>query len=359
MVVSGFGLYQCPNQAHKCHPHTMGDATCTWFVCNSSGVQVAHATTFTSLQFLIVHHRQVNIVRSLVAELQSRRPLPLHCALHHHRQVTIAPSIAVHPRCARGPLRSCLTFPSRWEAIAPSIAIAPCLPSRRAVHHCRVASSCRHLPSICVLLPNCRCTVRCRQVHQRWIAVKPSIVVYRTLPLSTPCTIFHCCPCRWALFCNQIAVAPSTVHCRPASIPVALSIPAALSIATKPSMAVASSITVYSLAGCRIASRLANVSCPPVQESRHGMFNFCLIRGTILWHVGKLPIVLRRIWTTNEEIWIGHVVGNVLSGPLMAVRWIRAWFWQPGWCGMTMITYNKMTIRSSSTSIYKILGHQI
>jgi len=111
----------------------------------------------------------------------------------------------------------------------------------------------------------------------------PSIAIRRPLPLSRRC-IVYCCPCHQAVYRRRIAVAPTTVH-RPlptASITDMLSIAVALSIAVEPSIAVVPSITVSHPAGCCVASRHANASCPPVEEFPCGMFNLFLMRGTIL-----------------------------------------------------------------------------
>ena len=83
-------------------------------------------------------------------------------------------------------------------------------------------------------------------------------------------------------YCRRIAVALSTVQRRPASITDVLSIAVALSIAVEPSITVAPSITVSHLAGCCVASCHTDASRPPVQEFPYGMFNFFLMRGTIL-----------------------------------------------------------------------------
>ena len=162
--------------------------------------------------------------------------------------------------------------------------------------------------------------------------------IHRPSPLSRH--LVHCCPPDWAVYCRQIAIASSTVHRRPASITEVLSIAVALSIAIEPYIAIAPSIAVSHPAGCCVASRHINASRPPVEEFPCGMFNLFLMRGTILWHVEKLHVLLRRIWITNkDEIWIGHyVVCSVLSGCLMGARWVWARFWQSGWCRMTMIT---------------------
>jgi len=54
MVVSGFDTYyhlahaDAPTKHAGVTPHTMGDATCTWFWHNLSEGRVAHATTTTS-----------------------------------------------------------------------------------------------------------------------------------------------------------------------------------------------------------------------------------------------------------------------------------------------------------------------
>jgi hypothetical protein len=109
----------------------------------------------------------------------------------------------------------------------------------------------------------------------------PSIAIHRPSPLSRRC-IVHCCPCHQAVYPRQIAVAPSTVHCRPASITEVLSIAGALSIAVEPYIAIAPSIDVSHPAGCCVASRHANTSHPPVEEFPCGMFNLFLMGGTIL-----------------------------------------------------------------------------
>jgi len=109
----------------------------------------------------------------------------------------------------------------------------------------------------------------------------PSIAIRYPSLLSCRC-IVHCCPCHQAVYRRQIAVAPSTVHCRPASITNVLSIAVALSITVEPSIAVTPSITVSHPAGCCVASRHTNASHPPVEEFPCGMFNLFLMRGTIL-----------------------------------------------------------------------------
>jgi hypothetical protein len=51
MVAGGYGTLPSPvarrhpNQAHRHHPHTMGNAVCTWFGINSPGGQVMSTTT--------------------------------------------------------------------------------------------------------------------------------------------------------------------------------------------------------------------------------------------------------------------------------------------------------------------------
>ena len=57
------GACRRPSPARRCHPHTMGDATYTWFWRNPSGGRVARATTTTSkmlifesmLNYRIIH----------------------------------------------------------------------------------------------------------------------------------------------------------------------------------------------------------------------------------------------------------------------------------------------------------------
>jgi hypothetical protein len=153
--------------------------------------------------FLIVHCLRVAIPSSLALEL------PLHCPLpsRSHR--------AIHCLC---PVPSiAFKFPSRRPS--PFIAvesIAVALPLRRPLP-CPSPLSCHH------------CAV-------------------------------HCCPCRQAVYRRRIAVAPSTIHCQPASIAIALSIAVKPSIAVKLSIAVAPSITVSHPAGCCVASRHTDAS---------------------------------------------------------------------------------------------------
>jgi hypothetical protein len=51
MVASGYGTlpspvaWRHPNQVHRHHPHTMGNAACTWFGINPPGGQVVSTTT--------------------------------------------------------------------------------------------------------------------------------------------------------------------------------------------------------------------------------------------------------------------------------------------------------------------------
>jgi hypothetical protein len=164
-------------------------------------------------------------------------------------------------------------------AVAPSIAV-----------HCHPPSIAVNEPSIGV---HCHQSFHCCPANTPPIAVKsiavvspprrqlPSIAIRRPLPLSRRC-IVHCCPCHQAVYRRQIAVAPSTIHCRPASITNVLSIAVALSIAIEPSITVAPSIAVSYTAGCCVASRHVNASRPPVEEFPCGMFNLFLMRGTIL-----------------------------------------------------------------------------
>jgi hypothetical protein len=108
-----------------------------------------------------------------------------------------------------------------------------------------------------------------------------SIAIHRPSPLSR-CCIVHCCLRHRAVYRRRIAVAPSTIHCRPASITDVLSIAVALSIAVKLFIAVVPSIAIYHLAGCCIASCHTDILCPSVQEFLNGTFNLFLMRGTIL-----------------------------------------------------------------------------
>lgn len=178
--------------------------------------------------------------------------LVIHC-----RRFAIAPSFAIAPRCPsitvkspschpslsltialavnchrsravlRRPLPSscCRAVPRRRGACAPSIAVAPRRPS---------LSRRQPLPYI---------AIHCRQsIHYCQVAVAPSIAVHYPSPLRCHCAV-HCCPLHRAIFCHRIANAPSTIHCGPASITVALSIAATLSIAVRPSISVAPSIS--------------------------------------------------------------------------------------------------------------------
>ncbi len=106
-----------------------------------------------------------------------------------------------------------------------------------------------------------------------FIAVKSIAVASpsrRPLPCPSPlschhCAV-HCCSCHRAIYCRQIAVAPSTVHRQPASIAIALSIAVEPSIAVKPSIAVAPSISVSHPAGCCAPSRHTNASHSEVNK---------------------------------------------------------------------------------------------
>jgi hypothetical protein len=158
-------------------------------------------------------------------------------------------------------------------AVAPSIAI-----------HCHPPSIAVDEPSIGV---HCHQSVHCCPANTPSIAVEsitvespsrrqlPSIAIHRPSPLSRRCIVL-CCPCHQAVYRRRIAVAPSTIHCRPASITDVLLIAVALSIAVEPSIAVSHP------AGCCVASRHTNASRPPVEEFPCGMFNLFLMRGTIL-----------------------------------------------------------------------------
>jgi hypothetical protein len=154
-----------------------------------------------------------------------------------------------------------------------------------------------HPPSIAVDVPSigihCHQSVHCSLAVTSSIAVEsiaiespschplPSITIHRPSPLSRRC-IVHCCPCHQAVYRHRIAVAPSTNHCRPASITNVLSIAVALSITVEPSITVAPSIAVFHSAGCCVASRHTDASRPPVEEFPCGMFNLFLMCGTIL-----------------------------------------------------------------------------
>ncbi len=109
----------------------------------------------------------------------------------------------------------------------------------------------------------------------------PSIAIHRPSPLSSHC-IVHCCPLHREVYRRQIAVAPSTVHHRPASITDVLSIAVTLSITIELFIAIAPSIAISHKAGCCVASRHADASHPLVEEFPCGMFNLFLICGTII-----------------------------------------------------------------------------
>ena len=220
----------------------------------------------------------------ITVKLPSHRPsLSITVALAVHRRRTHAapcrPSSSSHRQAV--PRRPLPPSPSPLVrvAVAPSIAV-----------HCHPPSIAVDEPSIGV---HCHQSVHCCPANTPSIAVEsiavesparrqlPSIAIHRPSPLSRRC-IFHCCPCHQAVYRRRIAVAPSIVHCRPASITEVLSIAVALSIAIEPYIAIAPSIAVSHPAGCCVASRHVNASCPPVEEFLCGMFNLFLMRGTIL-----------------------------------------------------------------------------
>jgi hypothetical protein len=233
---------------------------------------------------------------SIAIESPSRRPSPSSCRRAvHHCQVAITPSIVVHHRCACGPSLLCSCRSSSSIPVKSLPSIPSSLSGRCAAHQRRVAvasSIAVNEPSIAV---HCRQSVHCcppvaatPYISVESIAVKspsrrllPSIAIHRPSPLSRRC-IVHCSPRHQAVYRRRIAVAPSTVHRRSASITDVLSIAVALTIAVEPSIAIAPSIAVSHLASCCVASRHADASRPPVQEFPHGMFNLFLMCGTIL-----------------------------------------------------------------------------
>ncbi len=244
---------------------------------------------------------------SITIESSSCRLLPSSCRrVVHHRQVAITPSIVVHHRCARSPSpshsrRSLLSIPvkSPLSSPSPSIAIESITiewlssqPLPSIAVHCHPPFIAVDEPSIGV---HCHQSVHCCPANTLSIAVEsiaaespsrrqlPSIVIHRPSLFSRRC-IVHCCPCHQhqAVYRRRIVIAPSTVHCRPASLTNVLSIAATLSIAVELSIAVAPSIAVSHPAGCCVAAQHANTSHPPVEELPCGMFNLFLMRGTIL-----------------------------------------------------------------------------
>jgi len=144
---------------------------------------------------------------SIAVKLPSRRPLQLRHAIHH-RQVAIVPSIAVHHNCARGQL----PFLSRCS-LSRSLCTIHC---RRAtpsiiVKETSIAIHCCPLPSICPLLSSCRSAVHRRpspSIPLPLVAVAPSIAVHYPSPFRRCCAV-HCCPRHRAVYCRQIANAPS------------------------------------------------------------------------------------------------------------------------------------------------------